>query len=135
MTRRDDTPATSTKPLARRLGDEMLVAALDALLAETALRGAHAWLVGGTVRDLLLGAETIADVDVVVDGDSLSVARAVADQTQSAFVLLDEQRGTARIVTAAGGQIDVNAMVGAFDRGRPQAARSHRQLDGRAIGG
>ena len=40
-------------------------------------RGHAAWLVGGAVRDRLLGRET-ADVDVVVDGDPAEAARAVA---------------------------------------------------------
>ncbi len=37
-------------------------------VARTALAGTRAWLVGGAVRDRLLGRET-ADLDVVVDGD------------------------------------------------------------------
>ena len=36
-------------------------------LAREALNGRRAWLVGGAVRDRLLGRETF-DLDVVVDG-------------------------------------------------------------------
>ncbi|HVE68501.1 MAG TPA: hypothetical protein VNB64_07975, partial [Solirubrobacteraceae bacterium] len=37
-----------------------------------------AWLVGGAVRDLLLGTEAV-DLDVVVEGDGVFAARAAAE--------------------------------------------------------
>jgi tRNA nucleotidyltransferase (CCA-adding enzyme) len=52
------------------------VPGIDRLL--TALDGlAPIWLVGGAVRDLLLGAETV-DLDVTVEGDAPAVARELA---------------------------------------------------------
>ncbi len=47
-------------------------AALDA--ARSALAGQRAWLVGGAVRDRLLGRPT-ADVDIVVEGDPALAAK------------------------------------------------------------
>jgi tRNA nucleotidyltransferase (CCA-adding enzyme) len=74
-------PATVTT-LGRRFGDQLGPAARDvvaAVAAAAAARGMRAFLVGGVVRDALggLGAER-HDLDVVVEGDGVAVARAVA---------------------------------------------------------
>lgn len=61
-------------------------------------RSVRAYLVGGYVRDRLLGREN-HDVDLAVVGDALGLARAVADWMRGAFVLLDDHRGTGRVVT------------------------------------
>ena len=61
-------------------------------------RSIEAYLVGGCVRDWLLGRPS-HDVDFAVMGDAVELARQVADRTGSAFVLLDEERGTGRVVT------------------------------------
>jgi len=55
------------------------------------------YLVGGTVRDLLLGRE-VEDLDFAVAGDALSFARKFADLAGASLVPLDEQQGTARVV-------------------------------------
>jgi putative nucleotidyltransferase with HDIG domain len=52
-----------------------MTAALEA--ARTALGGERAWIVGGAIRDRLLGRAT-ADLDIVVAGDPEQAARAVA---------------------------------------------------------
>jgi tRNA nucleotidyltransferase/poly(A) polymerase len=54
-------------------------------------------LVGGTVRDLLLGCET-HDLDYAVDGDGLAIARRVANALGGAYVSLDPERGIGRVV-------------------------------------
>jgi tRNA nucleotidyltransferase (CCA-adding enzyme) len=51
-----------------------LVGFLRALGAMVAYQGDHLYLVGGVVRDLLLGRRNL-DVDLVVEGDGLAVAR------------------------------------------------------------
>jgi putative nucleotidyltransferase with HDIG domain len=61
-----------------------------------------AWLVGGYVRDLLLGLPS-DDIDVAVDGPALDLARELADQTGGAFVTLDEATESARIVWKVSG--------------------------------
>ena len=54
-----------------------LAPALDAIVAvDEPYEGVY--LVGGTVRDILLG-ERNFDVDVVVEGDAIALARAVAE--------------------------------------------------------
>jgi tRNA nucleotidyltransferase/poly(A) polymerase len=54
-------------------------------------------LVGGSVRDLLLGRE-IHDLDLAVPAGGLALARRLADASQGAFVALDAERDTGRAV-------------------------------------
>jgi len=61
-------------------------------------RSVRAYLVGGYVRDRLLGRES-RDVDFAVEGDALGLARTVANWMRGPFVPLDEERGTGRVVT------------------------------------
>jgi tRNA nucleotidyltransferase (CCA-adding enzyme) len=68
-------------------GADRLLPALDGL--------APAWLVGGAVRDLLLGAGTV-DLDVAIEGDARSVARALADRLGGEAVE-HERFGTATV--------------------------------------
>jgi tRNA nucleotidyltransferase/poly(A) polymerase len=64
---------------------------IDALVAaRKALGERSAWLVGGAVRDRLLGRAT-GDLDLVLEGDVASAARAIARATRaSAFELSDD---------------------------------------------
>jgi tRNA nucleotidyltransferase/poly(A) polymerase len=61
-------------------------------------RSVEAYLVGGCVRDWLLGRSS-HDLDFAVAGDAVKLARRVADRMGGAFVLLDEERCTGRVVT------------------------------------
>jgi tRNA nucleotidyltransferase/poly(A) polymerase len=62
------------------------------------------WLVGGAVRDHLLGRET-RDLDFVVQGDALAAARRLADSSDGDYFPLDPSRGTGRaLLTQSGGQ-------------------------------
>ncbi len=60
-------------------------------------REVPAWLVGGFVRDALLGRPT-NDVDVAVETDGLRWARELADALDGAFVPLDPEHDTGRVV-------------------------------------
>jgi len=60
-----------------------------------------AYLVGGTLRDLL-GGEPTADIDVAVPSGALGAARTLADRLDGAFLVLDAARGAARLVPASG---------------------------------
>ncbi len=60
-------------------------------------RHERAWLVGGWVRDRLLGLET-HDYDFVVPSGAIATARAVADALSGPFVVLDVERDTARVL-------------------------------------
>jgi tRNA nucleotidyltransferase/poly(A) polymerase len=57
------------------------------------------YLVGGAVRDLLLGVESY-DLDFALPGDALRYARKVADALKAAYYPLDEQHPTGRVVWA-----------------------------------
>jgi hypothetical protein len=76
-------------------------------------------LVGGTVRDLLLGRDT-HDLDYAVDGDGLAIARRVANALGGAYVPLDRERRTGRVVLRrqdAPGEFEVDALDFASFRG------------------
>ncbi|MGA2454581.1 MAG: HD domain-containing protein [Solirubrobacteraceae bacterium] len=82
-------------------------------VARTALAGTRAWLVGGAVRDHLLGRQTL-DVDVVVDGDPAQAARAVAREARrAACFALSEDFGSWRVVAHEHAwQVDVEPLRG-----------------------
>jgi len=68
-----------------------------AVMAICAERKVAACVVGGAVRDWLLG-RPVHDWDFVVERDGLRLARAVADRVGAAFFPLDEERDTGRVV-------------------------------------
>ena len=70
---------------------------LASLAAHLRSYGSSGWIVGGTVRDILLG-KFNADLDVAIVGDAVELARSFADATGGAWVLLDQQFGSARVV-------------------------------------
>ncbi len=57
----------------------------------------EAYLVGGAVRDLLLG-EDIHDLDFALPEQVLPTARRVADRLEGDYYLLDAERGAARVI-------------------------------------
>jgi tRNA nucleotidyltransferase/poly(A) polymerase len=59
------------------------------------------WLVGGAVRDLLLGFYT-TDLDFVVDGDAIRVARRIANHLGGDYYTLDRERETGRVILREG---------------------------------
>jgi hypothetical protein len=61
-------------------------------------RGRTVWLVGGAVRDQLLG-RTTDDFDFVVDRDAIGLARRVADDLQADYYTLDAARDIGRVLT------------------------------------
>jgi poly(A) polymerase len=79
--------------------------------AREALAGSPAWLVGGAVRDQLLGRET-ADYDVVVAGDPATAARAIARAGRPAACFsLSEEFGSWRVVARdSSWQVDVERL-------------------------
>jgi putative nucleotidyltransferase with HDIG domain len=81
--------------------------------AHELLPGTPAYLVGGAVRDALLGRE-LYDLDLAVGGDAPAFARALADLLGGSYVLLDAERATARVALSEGPVrvIDVAALRG-----------------------
>ena len=59
--------------------------------------GINAYLVGGSVRDLLRGEENL-DIDIVVEGDGISFAKTFGRKL-NAKVRIHERFGTAKIIT------------------------------------
>ena len=55
------------------------------------------YLVGGSVRDLLLGHQT-ADFDFTLASDAIQFAKSFADNIHAPFVLLEDQPPTARVI-------------------------------------
>ena len=62
-----------------------------------AQQDAAIYLVGGYVRDRLLGRSTY-DLDLAVAGDGLGLARRLANRFEGAYYALDEERGTGRAI-------------------------------------
>lgn len=71
---------------------------LRAILADS---GADAYVVGGFLRDLILGIPA-TDIDLAVRGDAIAIARDAAKALGGTFVLLHEEHATARIVLPHG---------------------------------
>jgi poly(A) polymerase len=77
-----------------------------------ALGGERAWLVGGALRDRLLGRPT-PDLDVVVDGDVRGAARRLGRGLGGASFELSDQFGAWRIVARDSGlQVDLTPLQG-----------------------
>lgn len=62
------------------------------------------YLVGGSVRDLLLGFKDIKDIDLLFPSGSEVVARAFADKIRGSFFFLDEERRISRVVKQQNGE-------------------------------
>ncbi len=59
--------------------------------------GIRSYLVGGFVRDMLLGRDT-ADIDIAVAADALKIAPKVASAFGGRYILLDEANGVGRVI-------------------------------------
>ncbi len=63
------------------------------------------YLVGGSVRDLLIGVPNIKDIDLLMPTRSEDVARAFADRIGGSFFFLDEERKVTRVVKQEAGGV------------------------------
>jgi poly(A) polymerase len=86
----------SSTALARQLDESAPVRAVRDALTPT---GTAAWLVGGVVRDALLG-RPLADVDLAVAGDPERVARAVGKAIGGPVFALSSEFGAWRVLDA-----------------------------------
>ncbi|MDW5593951.1 HD domain-containing protein [Conexibacter stalactiti] len=81
-------------------------------IARDALSDAQAWLVGGAVRDRLLG-RTTKDLDLAVGGDVEAAARALGRAARAAVFPLSEAFGAWRVIGRDGGwQADLAPLAG-----------------------
>ncbi len=76
-----------------------------------ALSGVDAWLVGGAVRDRLLGRAT-EDLDVAVAGDPAQLAKELRRELRGAAFPLGEGYGGWRVMREAGGHVDLLPLMG-----------------------
>ncbi|MBA3401119.1 MAG: CCA tRNA nucleotidyltransferase [Actinobacteria bacterium] len=94
----------TTRRLARELTAlERLRTLLDAI-ASLGDRAGPVYLVGGTVRDILLGEESF-DVDIAVDGDAIEFARALA-ATLEGRMTTHQKFGTAVVLYGVDERVD-----------------------------
>src|SRR5437016_6304553 len=68
-------------------------------------------LVGGAVRDTVLG-RVVADVDVAVPSGALDLARRCAERLRGTCVVLDAERGAARVIADGGLTLDLTDFRG-----------------------
>jgi tRNA nucleotidyltransferase/poly(A) polymerase len=83
------------------------------------------WVVGGAIRDHLLGKITY-DIDFTVDGDAIRIARSIADRLGGKYFDLDKARGTGRVITQDSEQHTLT-----FDFARMRGEDIHTDLLGR----
>ncbi len=87
---------------------------IDALIKRiTALvagRDQPAWLVGGYVRDLLLGRPS-HDLDMIVPEGGIRLARALASAFDGAWFVLDDERDVGRAILPVGPEAKVEVDV------------------------
>ncbi len=70
------------------------------------------WVVGGAVRDALLGLQvSTADLDIVVEQDAMDVARRVANRLGWAYYAMDPVRDVARLVFSTGADKDLHCDI------------------------
>ena len=82
-------------------------------LAREALRGSRCWVVGGAVRDELLGAPPSTDLDLVIAGEVAPAARALARAAGATAFSLSDEFGAWRVVARSRGwQADLNPLRG-----------------------
>jgi len=98
---------TRTDPRFRALLDTRLARALAAARGVT-----PTWLVGGAVRDSVLGRE-VADLDAVLEGDGEAVAGALARELGGRLVRLGGDRFGALRVVSRDGEVDLWPLTGA----------------------
>ena len=78
----------------------------------------HAYLVGGFVRDWLIGKDT-TDLDIAVAGDSLALAQEAAEAVDGRYVMLDEENQVGRVVVTGEAEpwhIDITSYAGDIER-------------------
>lgn len=91
-----------------------LLSAISSLLREKNIR---AYLVGGTVRDRLLGRDT-ADIDLAVSADALEAAALLADALHGKYVPLDAVNRVGRVVLPEAGSaahLDLSTVKGTIE--------------------
>ena len=91
-------------------------------------QGVHAYLVGGFVRDVLLGRDT-ADIDIAITADVLKMGPRIAALLRGKFILLDEVNKIGRIILKDW-TIDLASFIGKIE---DDLARRDFTIDAMAV--
>ena len=81
-------------------------------------QGIKSYLIGGLVRDRLLGRDT-ADIDIAVSADALEMAPKVANALGGKYVLLDEVNRIGRVILSDEGakwELDFSTLQGSLEQ-------------------
>jgi poly(A) polymerase len=108
-----------------------LLRRVSALLDES---GTGAYLVGGLLRDIILG-RPFADIDIAVDDDGIATAQKIASALGGSFVLLDRENGIGRVVLSGDGttkpwELDFSRLQGGIE---PDLSRRDFTINALAI--
>jgi poly(A) polymerase len=115
------------KKLALEPAASRLLSEISRLLAKKHI---PAYIVGGFIRDMLLGRVT-ADIDIGVDTDALAIAADVADSLDGKFVALDDVNLVGRVILPDGKwQIDFSTLQGDIQQ---DLARRDLTIDAMAL--
>jgi poly(A) polymerase len=90
------------------------------------------WIVGGWVRDQLLGRES-SDFDLVVAGPARQAGRSVANGLGAAYFDLDRERDTGRVLVRGGGEGQVTLDFARLDSGGIEADLRKRDFTVNAL--
>jgi tRNA nucleotidyltransferase (CCA-adding enzyme) len=99
------TPTERTESISEQLLSSARLAPILAAVSSLGPRAENVYLVGGTVRDILLGEESF-DVDIAVEGDAIAFAYAFAEALDGRATPHDKF-GTAVVTFADGQHVDV----------------------------
>src|SRR5579871_6514176 len=83
----------------------------------------NVFLTGGAMRDMLAGFQ-IRDLDFVVEGPALKIAKTVADRTGAKTISIDEHRKLAELVFPSG----VTAQIAMSRQEKPTRAGARPQV-------
>jgi len=92
----------------------------------------NSYLVGGFVRDVLLG-RTTADIDIAVEADALEIAPKIAIALNGRYVLLDEENRVGRVIVsneAGQWELDFSTVKGSIEQ---DLARRDFTIDAMAV--
>ena len=78
---------------------------INRLTAFFAARGIDAYLVGGMVRDRLMGRASGTDLDLAMEGDAVALGRELADELGGSLAPLSVPRGMMRVVLPSDGDV------------------------------
>jgi poly(A) polymerase len=81
----------------RNLVNSETISLIRNIEGNLAAKNIESYIVGGLVRDILIGRET-ADIDITVAGDARKIAEKISEIFNGRYVLLDDKNKVARII-------------------------------------